>query len=64
VRLWVAHHAREVQLGFVVLSVVVLFAADHPTGATVVVLALVVLAACGIVRWMAHDAAPREQVAG
>jgi hypothetical protein len=62
VRLWVAHHARELQLAFVALAVVVLFAADHPSGATVIVLALVVLAACGIVRWMAHDAEPHEQL--
>jgi hypothetical protein len=64
VRLWVAHHARELQLAFVVLAVVVLLAADHPTGATVIALAFVVLAACGIVRWMARDASPHEQLAG
>jgi hypothetical protein len=64
VRLWVAHHARELQVAFVALAVVVLLAADHPTGATVIALAFVVLAACGIVRWMARDASPHEQLAG
>jgi hypothetical protein len=63
VRSWVAVHAHLLQLAFVAIAVVVLLAADHPTGASVLGLAVVVLAACGVVRWMAHDATPSEQLA-